>query len=120
MLDHDKAHRILLSRRKWHRTDCDCSECADHEVLSAYIERCKTLEAENERLKGALEYAEACDVKDDLTPKINETAKQPGYWVVYAEALEIVSNRYSKSSLVHLVTYLLIQLRAALASDGRA
>lgn len=59
MLDHDKAHRILLSRRKWHRTDCDCSECADHEVLSAYIERCKTLEAEITVLRGLLAEMQA-------------------------------------------------------------
>lgn len=65
------------------------------------------MRAENARLRGELTYATQHDTQDELTPLIHEDQRSPGYWSMYGTAIEYVSNRKSKSALVHLVTYIL-------------
>lgn len=69
-------------------------------------------------LINALEYAEANDKPDAMAPLIQEAQRAPGYWSIYAQALELVSNRYSKSALVHLTAYLMMREQDALKRAG--
>lgn len=70
-------------------------------------------------LDQALEYAEAKDTPDALTPQIKEATQAPGYWSIYAQALELVSNRYSKSGLVHLTAFLMMREQAQVEENRR-
>ena len=50
------------------------------------------------------------DKEDDLTEAINDAhCCETGEYAVWDEAMRLVSNRYSKASLVDLVGYLLLQ-----------
>ena len=50
------------------------------------------------------------DKDDDLTPAIKADFGTEGFYGRYSRALELVSNRHSKSALVSLVAYLLKQM----------
>lgn len=112
MTHHDKARKLAATLRALAvlfeqglalKSRDACLEAAD--LITAQAE--------------ALEYAEAKDTPDALTPQIKKACQAPGYWSIYAQALELVSNRYSKSALAHLAAFLMMREQAQVEENQR-
>jgi hypothetical protein len=102
MTQHDKARELVEMGVIWLR------EIDMHDEANAIT-----------ALAQALEYTDARDTPDALTPQIKEAQQAPGYWSIYAQALELVSNRYSKSALVHLTVFLMMREQAQVEENRR-
>lgn len=123
MTHHDKARELVERLRRQKTTD----EMERYEVINADFEGAYDLLVRDCREAAdlitaqaeALEYAEAKDTPDALTPQIKKACQAPGYWSIYAQALELVSNRYSKSALVHLAAFLMMREQSLAEENQR-